>query len=200
MATKASFRAKVVDFLNRPDLTTSKADEFLLDALTRVEGDLRVPSMEMSVSATVGSLGLITIPNGFLEAQRIEADDVPISLVTPERLLRVSPTVGGPAWAARVQGKYAIRPYPQSYATLYYWGAFNPLVADTDTNALLEGDSKVLFYAWLSYAADYFRMDELTLWEQRYQGEKDRLNLLAQDADLGPGPQAVLPAFWGGYQ
>lgn len=197
MATRATFRARVVDWLNRPDMTTAKANELIDMAQRRVEKECRLPTMEMSVDAEAEDLGTITIPYGFLEAQRIEADGVPVSLVTPERLLRLPQTAGNPAWAARIRGDIILRPIPQQYATLYYWGGFDALTADGDTNALLERDDTVLFYAFLSYAADYFRMDELTTWEARYVQERDDINNLAQEADLGPGPQSVLPS-WGG--
>ena len=221
--TLADIRTEFLDWLNRSDCTTARATTIIQRAQARIQREVRVPAMESSISASAdsnGNLSFITIPGDFLEAQRIIADGKALQMTTPEHLLDETNTSvplltgastngsvpygtpllqGGPEFAARVQGQYNLWPYPQSYATLYYYGSFGALVADTDTNTLLTFSPDVLRYAALSYAGDFFRMDERSDWETRYQAEKEALRLLGQDADMGGGPMTVTSAYDGGY-
>ena len=218
----ADIRATTLDWLNRSDCTVIRANGFVQQAQARIQRELRVPAMEKSVSAALDTNGLyssINIPSDFLETQRVEADGRIIRATTPEHLLEmrsvsiatspassinpvtVAGTVvpGAPSFFARVQGQLLLMPFPTSYATLYYYGQFAPLIVDTDGNSLLDFGWDCLLFGALSYAGSFFRMDEVQEWEARYVAERDALRQLGQDADSGGGPMTVAAAYNGGY-
>lgn len=218
--TLADLQGQVTGWLNRSDLSPAQALVFIQWAQSRLEGEIRLREMESSIGAVPdsnGNLSSIPVPADFLEAQRIEADGTAMQMTTPENLLRqvgapapwpwaVDPCgippgimVGRPpAWFARKEGNFIFVPYPQQYATLYYYARFPTLVNPTDTNLLLTTAPEVLMWGALSYAGDYFRMDEANTWEERYQGRKEAIKELADDADEGGGPQVVQGAYGSG--
>lgn len=226
--TQGDFRNTLfLPWLNRPDLIGPSgaamplATVIINRAIARIEREVRLPCMESAIACAPdanGFLSTIPIPADFLEAQRIEADGRPLQMITPEGfLLKVGASgasvvnnlgaysypnrmVGAPAqFFTRVQNNFLMTPYPQRYASLFYYAQFAPMTVDSDTNALLSMAPELAMWAALSYAGSFFRMDEMQEWEMRYQAERDAVKQQALDADNGGGPNIVQSGYDGGY-
>lgn len=200
--TLGTFRDFMTDWLNRTDISTQQANMIIKRGLARCQRDLRLAQMErdLTVQATAGTpIQSIPIPADFLIMRQVEADNTSCQPVSYAHLLRLPKQPGRGAVFARNEGDILFRPYPQSYARLVYYAKFQPLNADTDSNELLALSPECLLFACLSYAANFFAMDQEANFEQRYQQEVTTLNNVNQEMDTLGGPTAVQPAtgyFW----
>ena len=79
--------------------------------------------------------------------------------------------------------------------TLYYYGDFDSLSADSDTNALTETSPDLLIYAALTFAADYYLDERATLFEQKFLTFLTEIQNQADDQELNGSTQQIAPAY-----
>lgn len=191
------FRALFLGWLNRSDCTTDLATTFINRGIGRMQRECRLPLMEREYLPTAdgsdGSWQTVAIPNDFIAMKDILADGISeVNNVSLAKYLTAPAYVGCPRYYTRRQGNWLFRPYPSSSLSIVYYGQFDALVNDSDTNMLITAAPEVLLWAALAYAADYFKMDDKDAWNQQYTGERDALILQGLDADFGD-PQGVEP-------
>lgn len=194
--TKAEFRDQFLDWLNRGDISQAQADLLINRALARCNRELRIPAMEKSIvfqSPDGNPFERITLPDNFLQLRDVVADGVPCYPVSYSKLIRLPDYPGRGSVFARDEGTLAFRPLIQTYARILYVASFSPLTADTDTTELLGISPECLLFAALSYAARFFRLDELETWEQSFATERDTLNQMAIDTDTLGVPVSIEP-------
>jgi hypothetical protein len=188
---KSDFEA----LLNRSDNTTALTEVFIRRGISRMLRQLRVPSMEREDTLTVTN-GQATVPTDYLEMIHLEA---PVSwgsrklerLEYGDWLARVSE--GEPRYYARKGNKFLIKPTAATVDITYY-GDLATLVADTDTDPLLDIAADAFLYAALVYAADYYVDDRAASFERMYQQIKDELEMQRIQEDFMTGPMRVQPA------
>lgn len=197
--TLQSFRSQLLDWLNRTDISVAQANTIIARAVSRCSRELRIPEMEKTLTLTVtrNSDGTIpqvdrmTLPDDFIQVKHLTVDGYPCKPVSYEKLTQLPMEPGRGSVFAREQGFFVFRPLIQKYVTMIYVAAFSQMNADTDTTSLLSISPECLMFAALSYAGDFFRMQDAATWEQRFQIEKATLNQLAQDRDTLAIPQQV---------
>lgn len=190
--TYAELQAQVTALLNRRDLTTALNKTFIQQALARIQRTLRIPSMEKSVTVTASAdlTTTISIPVDFLEV---------IDLINVTKNYRMRPTdlttvikegeaSGDPIHYARQGGSWYIGPAAGAgqQFRLNYYGQFDALTNDSDTNNLSIIAPDMLVYGALSYACDYFLDKRAGMFEQRFlQILADVQGQMHQDALAG---------------
>lgn len=145
--TLANLKADVSDWLHRSDLT-SRIPSFVRLAESDIRNDVRVQAMEAEASGTVTALA-IAFPTRFLAARRLLVDGRTFRYLMPERFAAFEP---GVADVYTVIGSEFRVNRGSTYA-LTFWRAFPDLVADTDTNWLLQNAYDVYLHATLKHAA-----------------------------------------------
>lgn len=194
-----SFRSQLLDWLNRTDISVAQANTIIARAVARCSRELRIPEMEKTVTLTVTpnsdgttpKIDRMTLPDDFIQVKHLTVDGYPCSPVSYEKITVLPMDPGRGSVFAREQNTLVFRPLIKNYVTLIYVSAFAQMVNDGDTSSILTISPECLMFAALSYAGDFFRMQDATTWEQRFQLEKATLNQLAQDKDTLAIPQQV---------
>ena len=140
----------------------------------------------------------ITLPSNFLELISLYYKDrelirLPNSQFRP---YAENPIQGKPDHFTRQQEALFIHPQPSDgELTLYYYGDFDALSADSDSNALTESAPDLLLYAALTYAADYYLDERATIFEQKFQAFLTEIQEQANDQELNGSTQQIAPAY-----
>lgn len=191
------FRTLFLGRLNRDDCTNALADGFITEGITRIQREVRAPIMERTHDVIVGSGGAaeFTLPTNYLEGFEVLVDNVPLARRSYRQFLRE--TYSYPAIYARYGATIYVSGNVGEGATfrLLYFGAFDPLPTDGDTNTLLETSPDLLLYASLSAAGDHFQHEKVAEWEARYVATRESLQMQAIEDEMRGGPQAVSPAY-----
>lgn len=160
-------------------------DDWVRDAQTRLEDELRLRDMEVHITDTISEGGkTIRVPDDYLEliVLYIIDNNTRISLYDryqPRKFVETfrsvdTATEGLPRWFVIIGktiefDKYTDKDY--EYGMVYY-KRFPTLVEEDDINWWTENRSDLLFYASLVEAIPYIGKDErMVLW----QGKKDSL-------------------------
>lgn len=197
--TLGSFRSQLLDWLNRTDISVAQANTIISRAVARCSRELRIPEMEKTITLNVmpnpdgkaPQIDRMTLPDDFIQVKHLTVDGWPCKPVSYEKLSMLPLEPGRGSVFAREQGFLVFRPLVKSYVTMIYVSSFAQMANDTDTTSILTISPECLMFAALSYAGDFFRMQDATTWEQRFQIEKATLNQLAQDKDTLAIPQQV---------
>ena len=103
---------------------------------------------------------------------------------------------GKPDHFTRQQEALFIHPQPaDGDLTLYYYGDFDALSADSDTNALTETAPDLLMYAALTYAADYYLDERALSLRANIKHFLAELQQQADDQELLGSTQQIAPAY-----
>ena len=197
----SDFQTIFTNWLNRSDLDAPTMNIIIDRAMARVNREARLTGMERTYTPAAdqpdGTWLNIAIPTDFIAMEYFMADGRMIDPCTLGQVLRMPNVAGHPRGFARQGGYWLLKPRATHNVTVVYYGQFDPLVNPTDTNSLLAAAPEVLLWAALSYAGDFFKMEETQTWEQRYQDELSKLQQQSQDADFFASPQGVVPAHMG---
>lgn len=206
MPTYGDVTSDFTGLMNRRDLTanTTLVNSFLQKSIKRISRELRVPAMEKSLVATIGTSynGLI-IPGDLLELIRLE----PIPLIPTQEvdeLRRVDfPTAktralqtGTPMRVFARQGaKWFIGgpPNPGDKIRIDYYADFTPLALPTDTNVMTQVADDAITYGALTYAGKYYSDKRAGDWEATFNQIMLSLQDMA-DGDELTADAAVSPA------
>jgi hypothetical protein len=197
-----SLNSVVSDFqtlFNRDDCSDAQAQTFVLQGISRIQRDCRLPSMERSL--------LIT------PSEAMQFFMVPTDLIQPIDVLVLDQD---DRWRALDKRPYreVIRlqnhPIPIAYARMQtqiwlggaaadgqqvnflYYGNFSPFdAAGDDDNELTASTPDLALYCALSYAGDQYEHPATDRWEARYQAIKAEVIQMAIDLDAEGGPQYV---------
>ena len=170
---KGEIRAHFIALLNRSDCSNALADTFIDQAITRIQRQLRVPSMEKQNQYNVtnaSGTSQVIIPADTLEVIELYYDGSTLTRIPLHEMIEYQKTgeLGIPRFFCREQGNIKIYPMPTS-GTLYlnYYAEQAALASDSDTNMLTTIASDLLTYTALSYAADYFLDERGAVFDQK---------------------------------
>jgi hypothetical protein len=193
-------RDRFIALLNRDDLDTPQADEFLSLGLGRIQRELRAPLMErVHYVDVVGEyLETMQLPPDYLEGIDVLVNGTPLDRDSFRGLMKRATALGmQPAYYARYRNTLYLRGAvpPGMRVELLYYGEFTPLQTDADDNELTLSAPDLLIYAALSYAGDHFQHDSRAEWEARYVSLLAALREQAR-ADEFSGNMAIQPAYY----
>ena len=192
------------DLLNRSDITAALTTRFIDQGIARIERSLRTPMQEKVKNYTIsGATTEITLPTDFLETISLYANEYELQRITMKkyRELANSAHTGKPQYYVREQEGLKLFPQPTSGTiTLYYYGTFDALSADSDENILTKVAPDLAIYSGLTYAADFYLDNRSELFEQKFVQFMTELQGQADDQELSGGTQAMRPAYEYGDQ
>ena len=119
--------------------------------------------MQNRASGTVGSLGAITIPTGFLEVIRfnltVSSVNRPLRYLAPVDNALFETEQGSGFYYTIVNNSFYVSPYDSSSYALDYYKKFDALASAGDTNWLLTNAPQVYLYGALLETAPYLNKD-----------------------------------------
>lgn len=192
------------DLLNRSDITSSLTTRFIDQGISRIQRQLRTPLNEIKKDYTITSqTENLTLPTDFLEIISLYSAEYELKRITMKeyRKLGNNAYAGKPQVFVREQQHLKLFPQPTSgTVTLYYYGEFDAMTADSDESKLAQVAPDLILYAALTYAADYYLDERSTLFEQKYQAFLQEIQGQSDDQELNGGTQAIAPAYaYGDY-
>ena len=192
------------DLLNRSDITAALTTRFIDQGIARIERSLRTPMQEKLKNYTIsGTTTEITLPTDFLETISLYANEYELQRITMKKYRELANNAyeGKPQYYVREQEALKLFPQPTSgTVSLYYYGTFDALSADSDENILIKVAPEIAIYAGLTFAADYYLDQRAEIFEQKFRLFMDELQGQADDQELSGGTQAIRPAYEYGDQ
>lgn len=185
--------------LNRSDNTSALTETFITQGISRIGRQLRTAMSEKLQSfALTSKTSAFTLPSDFIEIISLYYDDrqlirLPMAKFRP---YTKSSATGSPKYFTRQQESIFLHPAPtDGTLVLYYYGDFDELSADSDTNALTNAAPDLIIYAALTYAADFYLDERAELFEAKYQGFLAEIQEQANDQELNGSSNTIAPAY-----
>jgi hypothetical protein len=188
---------------NRDDCSAAQAQIYCLQAISRVQREVRLASMErVNVVTTAGTIQWINVPHDLLEIIDVLIPDATSGL--PKALIKVSyrqlqsiDPVNPPSHYARLQGQLWIAGSVPAgtQVQLVYFGEFASFPDATYDNEITSAAPDLIVYGALSYAADAFEHPSAVKWEQRYQSILMDVIQMNSDLEMNGGPMAIQPLY-----
>ena len=208
LTTWTELKASVADWLNRTDLTTAIADDFI--PLAEAEIKRRVRRMTESTTIYISAANL-TGPTDLAEPISLRLDtgspseDIRRKLCSPAMLAevraRVADVQGRPTHYAFYDEQLQFAPEPdQSYdGILVYYQQITALGSGTASNTVLDQAPDAYLYGALVQAAKYLEHDERApVWQERFDAAIDQLNAVAErESYAGSVTDVRLPVTFG---
>ena len=199
-------KADFATILDRDDCTDAQADIFLQQAISRIQRDCRLPSMERAQLITPTDVAMTQFPVPIDMIQIIDVlvprmGDIEgrmraLKKVSYRKLMEYS-TLAPPTVLARSQTMLYVRgavPVGNQLQFLYY-GNFSPFATPDSDNELSASTPDLAVYGALSYAGDYFEHPLAAQWEARFQQIKTEVEAMAIDLEVEGGVQVVEPIY-----
>lgn len=187
------------DLLNRSDITAALTTRFIDQGIARIQRQLRTPLNEKLKNYTItAATSQVTLPTDFLEIISLYKDEFELQRITMKkyRELATNTYTGKPEYFVREQENLKLFPQPSDGTlTLYYYGEFDPMSADSDENKLAQVAPDLIIYAALTYAADYYLDQRAEIFEQKYVQFITEIQEQANDQELNGGTQSIAPAY-----
>ena len=130
------------DLLNRSDITSTLTTRFIDQGIARIQRQLRTPLNEKKKNYTITAVtSQVTLPTDFLEIISLYANEYELRRITMSeyRALANNAYTGKPQVFVREQENLLLFPQPSDGTlSLYYYGEFDPMSADSDENKLAQ--------------------------------------------------------------
>lgn len=175
--TLANIRQRVLARLHRKDLTQDQLDEFIVNAVRRIQQSLRTPMSEGEAVATipVGSDGRVNVPSDLLNIIWVAVKGRELTARSFSEVNRYNyefpQGTGRTEYFCRVGGQFIIAPVPApgTVVDIYYYRELAPLVNDTDTNVLIDVAPDLVTYGALIDAADWsIDPERMAIWNEGF--------------------------------
>ena len=187
------------DLLNRSDITAALTTRFIDQGIARIQRQLRTPLNEKLKNYTItAATSQVTLPTDFLEIISLYKDEYELQRITMKkyRELATNTFTGKPEYFVREQENLKLFPQPgDGTLTLYYYGEFDAMSADSDENKLAQVAPDLIIYAALTYSADYYLDQRAEIFEQKYVQFITEIQEQANDQELNGGTQSIAPAY-----
>ena len=187
------------DLLNRSDITSTLTTRFIDQGIARIQRQLRTPLNEKKKNYTITAVtSQVTLPTDFLEIISLYANEYELRRITMSeyRALANNAYTGKPQVFVREQENLLLFPQPSDGTlSLYYYGEFDPMSADSDENKLAQVAPDLIIYSSLTYAADFYLDTRAEIFEQKYNQFLAEIQSQADDQELNGGTQAIRPAY-----
>ncbi len=197
LSTYTELKAAVADWLGRTDLTAAIDYDFLPLCEAELKRRVRRTTKTGTIYANAAE---ISPPTDMAEPISLTLDsgnpyqDVPLTIVTPQKLAEVKAMYGGvtgrPTHVAYYNSKFQFAPEPdQSYdCIVVYAMQFTALSGSNTTNAVLTEAPDAYLYGCLLQSAPYLENDErIPVWQAKFDKAIDQLNDVRQREEYGAG-------------
>ena len=194
-------KASLANWLNRSDLTTEIADDFIKLAEADFNSKLRVRAMIAQVSITVDA-ETEALPTDFLQARDFYTlsgqTKTPLVYSTPASMDTTSgtSTTGKPTSFTILGDTLRFSPKPDATytAVMNYFKKFPALSSTNATNYILASHPAIYLYGALFHAANFLggiNPQQVQTWQQMYATALERLELNDREDEYNGSPLQV---------
>lgn len=191
-------KASLANWLNRSDLTTEIADDFIKLAEADFNSKLRVRSMIAQSSFTIDS-ETEALPTGFLQVRDLYilsgSTKCPLRYATPSQMDQMQGTsnTGLPSVYTILGDTFRFSPKPDASYTGYlnYYKTFDTLSSTNTTNYILSSHPAIYLYGSLFHAANFLggiNPQQVQTWQQMYATAMERLELNDREDQFSGSP------------
>ena len=198
LTTYTELKASLANWLNRSDLTTEIADDFIKLAEADFNSKLRVRAMIAQVSITVNA-ETVALPTDFLQARDFYTlsgqTKTPLVYTTPASMDTTTgtSTTGKPTSFTILGDTFRFSPVPDaSYtAIMNYFKKFPALSSTVSTNYILASHPAIYLYGALFHAANFLGgidPNQVQQWLQMYISAMERCENNDKQDSYGGAP------------
>ena len=198
LAAYSDLKTSIANWLNRSDLTTEIAEDFIVLAEADFNSKLRVRKMNTSTSITIDS-ETESMPSDFLQVRDffITSGETKYALkyITPAQMdqIRGSSTSGMPSAYTILGDNFRFAPIPSSAytGTLNYYAKFAALSDSNTSNYILASHPAIYLYGSLYHAANFLGgidPQRLQQWQSMYTTAMERLERNDREDQYGNAP------------
>lgn len=202
ISTYTELKASIANWLNRSDLTSEIADDFIKLVESDLNAKLRIRQMEQVETITIDS-ETETVPTGFIAVRSFYilsgGTKYHLNYITPANLFAIKG--GSTTGIPRVYSiesdngveQFRFGPAPDTTYTGYlqYYKAFSPLSSTNASNYILASHPAVYLYGTLFHAANFIGgidQGQSQSWLGMYQTALERLEDNDQNDSFGGSP------------
>lgn len=175
-------KTRVRALINRKDFTDQLAGDFILDAMSSLERELRIGPMETLFEKADwdGTRNAFPVPGNFLEMVRLFTDEGALEEVDIDTFLRTrSSPVPGVGIYARIADRWLLKPTPAvgQYVYLHFYGETVRPSTDDDSTVWTEAGFLATVYRAAELAADFYQMepDQVASYRNRASLEAEKI-------------------------
>ena len=202
ISTYTELKASIANWLNRSDLTSEIADDFIKLVEADLNAKLRIRQMEQIETITIDS-ETETVPTGFIAVRSLyilsNGTKYHLNYISPASLISIKggSTSGLPRTytieSDNGTEQFRFAPAPDSSYTGYiqYYKAFTPLSSANASNYILASHPAVYLYGTLFHAANFIGgidQGQSQSWLGMYQTALERLEDNDQNDSFGGSP------------
>ena len=201
LTTYTSLKASIANWLNRSDLTSEIADDFIKLTEADFNSKLRIRKMVAQTSFTIDS-ETEALPTGFLQVRDIYIlngnTKVPLTYTTPSQMDSTvgTSTTGLPNSFTILGDTFRFSPKPDATYTAFinYYKSFDALSDTTTTNYILTTHPAIYLYGSLFHAANFLggiNPQQVQTWQQMFATAMERLELNDREDQVSGSPLQI---------
>ena len=201
LTTYTTLKASIANWLNRSDLTSEIADDFIKLTEADFNSKLRVRKMIAQTSFTIDS-ETEALPTGFLQVRDIYIlngnTKVPLTYTTPSQMDSTvgTSTTGLPNSFTILGDTFRFSPKPDASYTAFinYYKLFDALSDTATTNYILTTHPAIYLYGSLFHAANFLggiNPQQVQTWQQMFATAMERLELNDREDQVSGSPLQI---------
>ena len=201
LTTYTTLKASIANWLNRSDLTSEIADDFIKLTEADFNSKLRIRKMIAQANFTINS-ETEALPTGFLQVRDIYIlngnTKVPLTYTTPSQMDSTvgTSTTGLPNSFTILGDNFRFSPKPDGSYSAYinYYKSFDALSSTTTTNYILTTHPAIYLYGSLFHAANFLggiNAQQVQTWQQMFATAMERLELNDREDQVSGSPLQI---------
>ena len=198
LTSYTTLKASIANWLNRSDLTTEIAEDFIVLAEKDFNSKLRIRSMVTQTTITIDA-ETENLPSGFLQVRDFYilngGTKYPLKYITPAQMdqIKGGSSSGQPSTFTILGDTFRFAPAASSTYTGYlnYYKRFDPLSNSNTSNFILTNHPAIYLYGALYHAANFLGgVDPARLqqWQSMYSTAMERLERNDREDQYGNAP------------
>ena len=201
LATYSDLKTSLANWLNRSDLTTEIAEDFIVLAEKDFNSKLRVRKMITQSAITVDS-ELVALPTGFLQVRDFYILEggvkYPLNYITPAQMdqIKGTSTSGMPSTYTILGDNLRFAPVPSSSYSgiINHYKEFDPLSSSNTSNYILTNHPAIYLYGSLYHASNFLGgidPQRVQQWQQLYTTALERLERNDREDQFSGSPLQI---------
>src|SRR5210317_332940 len=198
LANYSDLKTSIANWLNRSDLTSEIANDFIVLTEADFNSKLRIRKMNTSTSITIDS-ETESMPSDFLQVRDFFITEggtkYALKYITPAQMdqIKGGSTSGQPSTYTILGDNFRFAPSPASSYTgvINYYKEFDPLSESNTSNYILANHPAIYLYGSLYHAANFLggiEPNQAGQWEKMYQTALERLERNDREDQYGNAP------------
>ena len=201
LSTYSELKSSIANWLNRSDLTTEIANDFIVLTEKDFNSKLRIRKMINQTTLTLNA-ETVSLPSGFLQVRDFYilsgGTKYSLNYITPAQMdqIKGSSTVGTPTSYTILGDTFRFAPIPGDTYTAYlnYYKTFDPLSDVNTSNFILTNHPAIYLYGSLYHASNFLGgvdPNQVGQWLQLYSTALERLELNDREDQYGSAPLQI---------